>query len=536
MSKQEKGKGGLRALLLWPHTWMGVTLGGLLVLIFFMGSLSVFAPEIDRWMMPATRLPAPTAPISLDATMRPLLEQLQAPALAQGGRAQGWMVEMPEERVPVAWLRVRTTQGMEQALVTADGRRLPPPQTLGASGFFYPLHYCLLLRPGFVGYWIVALAAVAMLAGLVSGVVVHARLFADFFTFRPRARPQRALLDLHNLLGVLALPFHLMITFTGVVIVLPIVLPSGVSVLYDGNLTRFYNEAVAAYDRPAAGVAAPLLPLDPLVVRAKAMWQEGGGKEARVAQVTVVHPGDAAAYVRVTRFNDDRVTLHNQPIVFDGVTGALLLRGAPGPVVAAQRFMAGLHVVHFDHWTLRWLYFLQGLAGAVLIATGLLYWLEKRRARHGQGLAGWRVVAATTCATTTGLVIATLAMMAANRLIPATLAGRMGEEVGVFFLVWVGTAVHAAVHLRRHPQPPWAGHAWAIAGLAALCVVANWVTTGDTPWRAWALDRHAVLGVDAGLAVTVLLAVAAARRLGAARRRQAAPVTGGQLLKGANNA
>ncbi|TWB10719.1 putative iron-regulated membrane protein [Nitrospirillum amazonense] len=507
----------LRAALLWPHTWMGVTLGGLLIVIFFMGSLTVFMPEIDRWMMPATRVAMPGAPVSVDAIARPLLEQLTAQRAAGGATVRDWLVEMPDARTPVLQLRVRTSAGGAGMMATADGRRLPPPGTLGASSFFYPLHYCLLLRPGFIGYWIVALAAVAMMAGLVSGVVIHARIFQDFFTFRLRAHPQRSLLDLHNLMGVLALPFHLMITFSGIVIVLPVVFPAGTTLLYAGDMNRFYAEAVGNYDRPAVGAAAPLLPLDPLVDRARRLWAAETGRDVAVAQVGVVHPGDAGAYVRITRLNDDRVTLHNDPLYFDGVTGTLLARGRPGPVVGAQRFIAGLHEVHFDHWTLRWLYFLQGLGGCVLIATGLLYWLEKRRVRHDGR--GWRAVAATACATTTGVVLATLAMMVANRLLPAALPSRELAEVAVFFGVWIGTAAHADLHLRRHPDPPWRAHAGLVGGLALVAMAANWITTGDHPIHAWAEGHGAVLGVDGALAVTALVAFFAAWRLEGGRAK-----------------
>ncbi len=45
-----------RASMNWLHTWAGVVLGGLLFAIFWMGTLSVFDREIDRWMAPMTRL------------------------------------------------------------------------------------------------------------------------------------------------------------------------------------------------------------------------------------------------------------------------------------------------------------------------------------------------------------------------------------------------------------------------------------------------------------------------------------------------
>ncbi len=497
----------LRAAMLWPHTWAGVTLGGLLMLIFFMGSLAVFADEIDRWMMPDTRIgavgaPAPDAPFSLDRHVLPVVEQLAA-----GRGLRDWYAKLPDARRPAMALRVRTDGGVSGGMATADGRLLPPVGTLGATSFFYPLHYSLHLRAGFVGYWIVSFATVAMLAGLISGIIIHARIFKDFFTFRSWGQLRRSLLDLHNLTGVLVLPFHLMISFTGIVIILPMVLPAGVNALYDGDVQRFYDDALGNYSRPRSGTPAPLAPLDPMLAEAKRLW---GGGEAAV--VFVINAGDAASVVRLNRDTGDRLSLDVEPIFFDGVTGALLKHQRPGPVVATHRLLSGLHFAAFDHWPLRWLYFLFGLSGCALIGTGLLYWLEKRRVADTAvvGL-GWRSVGALACGSITGLLIATLAMMAANRLLPADVPSRELVEAGLFFLAWIGSAIHAAIRTRR--DPPWAAQCSAVAALAGACVGLNWLTTGEHPLRAIALGDWPVLGVDAVLALTAWTAWRVARRL-----------------------
>ncbi|CAO3425418.1 PepSY-associated TM helix domain-containing protein [Azospirillum endophyticum] len=500
----------LRAAMLWPHTWAGVTLGGLLMLIFFMGSLAVFASEIDRWMMPVTRIGAvEVGPVSLDRAAVPLVE-----TIAAGRVVRDWYVQLPNERRPVMAFRVRTENGNAAGMATADGRLLPPVGTLGAGSFFYPLHYSLLLRAGFVGYWIVCIASVAMLAGLISGVIIHARIFKDFFTFRSWGQIRRSLLDLHNLAGVLVLPFHLMITFTGIVIILPIVLPAGVQALYGGDVQRFYDDALGNYSRPRSGIAAPLAPLDPMMAEARRLW--GGGEPA---VVFVYNAGDAASVVRINRDTGDRISLDVQPVFFDGTSGALLSYRRPGPMVATHRVLSGMHFAAFEHWPLRWLYFLFGLAGCVLIGTGMLYWMEKRRVAHGQkpGI-GWRSVAALACGSTTGLLIATLAMMASNRLLPAGIPSRELAEVGVFFLTWIGSAVHAAVRTRS--DPPWSAQCAAVALLAGSCAVLNWITTGEHPLRAVALADWPVLGVDLALALTALAAWRVSRRLA----RREAPV------------
>ena len=87
------------------------------------------------------------------------------------------------------------------------------------------MHYSLHLDWKDLGYWIVGLAALVMLAALVSGVVIHRKIFREFFTFRPGKHTQRSTLDLHNLTGVVALPFHFFFALSGLTIFAGIYLP-----------------------------------------------------------------------------------------------------------------------------------------------------------------------------------------------------------------------------------------------------------------------------------------------------------------------
>lgn len=45
--------------------------------------------------------------------------------------------------------------------------------------------------------------------------MINRKIFKEFFTFRPRKRTQRSALDLHNMTGVVALPFHFFFAFIG---------------------------------------------------------------------------------------------------------------------------------------------------------------------------------------------------------------------------------------------------------------------------------------------------------------------------------
>jgi uncharacterized iron-regulated membrane protein len=202
-------------------------------------------------MMPMTRLlpPATTAPLSLDATVRPVAAQLAVDA-------SQWSVVLPSTRAPTVQLRYRDATGtfVTRHVHPTTGVLLPDAGTRGGTGFIFPFHFSLHLRfqdPSFwkdLGYWLVGLAGMAMLVALVSGVIIHRPLFRDFFRFQPGKR--RAVLDLHTVTGVLALPFHVVITLSGLIIFFSIYFPSGWQVAYQGDRQAFNREAFGLYARP----------------------------------------------------------------------------------------------------------------------------------------------------------------------------------------------------------------------------------------------------------------------------------------------
>lgn len=197
------------------HTWAGLVLSTLLFAIFWTGTLSVFDKEIDRWMMPETR-------ISMDLAVRPSVDKDVLPMLQQRApHSEAWSIVLPQERVPFMSLAYETDESPIPKRVRIHPVTLEPlgaPFTRGASQFIYPFHHNLTLRQNNLGAWLVGIASMGMLVLLISGVVIHRKLFADFFTLRLFRRFGRANLDVHNLSGVMLLPFAIVITFSGLVI------------------------------------------------------------------------------------------------------------------------------------------------------------------------------------------------------------------------------------------------------------------------------------------------------------------------------
>ena len=498
----------LRKSMAWLHTWAGVLFSALLFAIFWMGTLSVFDREIDRWMMPSTRLDQPATAPSLDAVVRPEAERLAA-------GAKQWNIVLPTERVPVIRLNWRDAADNSQVryLDPDSGAALPEVGTHGGSGFIYPLHYRLNISFMDIGRWVVGMAGMAMLLLVVSGVIIHKKIFREFFTFRPAKPMQRAALDLHNLSGVLVLPFHFVIVLSGLIIFFATYFPSGWQAAYGGDRKAFNAEAADSYQRGPARQTGLPASLDEMASQARHLWG-ADGENADLAQLRVYHPGDARSYVELRRSAADRINADTQALYFDAVSGRLLARAEPQAMRGVQRFISGLHQIQFRHWTLRWLYFLAGLAGCVLIASGLLIWLAARRVQHEKkGLAGVRVVEAIAVAAVPGLLLATLAFFIANRLLPAALGGGGAEradlEMWAFFAVWLLSLLHAA----WRGTGAWAQQTLALAPLALVAVLLNWAGTGAHPLRAVAKGQYGVVGMDLLLLLMAGLAVLAARRL-----------------------
>ncbi|MFT3954510.1 MAG: PepSY-associated TM helix domain-containing protein [Piscinibacter sp.] len=530
-----------RLSMTWLHTWFGLVLGYVLMIAFFFGALSVFDREIDRWAIPQTRFEPQPMP-SFDRMLAPIFrqitpedEELAAARERVGGPLPATLPLMnwsayTTHRDPVLSLfaEFAVTNNPNDpddhvhghvTIDPRDGRALPHDQLKIGSEFFYPMHYSLHLHWKGLGYWIVGLAALVMLAALVSGVVMHRKIFRELFTFRPNKHTQRSVLDLHNLTGVVALPFHFIFALSGLTIFAGIYLPVSSTLLEPLAMRHAVAEAQAkGLAFKPAGVAAPLASVDAMVLEAKRRW-EARGMPGEVGFLTVNHVGDANSYVSIYRAGSDRVALVGQAVHFEGPTGKVIREEPPPSVVTGiNEFLTGLHLQHFEHWLLRWFYVLGGLAGCACIATGFIFFVEKRKKQHAKaGVGGARWVDALAITTVTGMVVAALAILVANRLLPADLAHRGDWEERVFWAAWLLAFGHAAWRSAAVREariaPAWREQCWAIVALALAAVGLNWATTGDHLLRTIGAGYWPVAGLDLALLASAAIAVLAARRL-----------------------
>ncbi|MEF9999909.1 MAG: PepSY-associated TM helix domain-containing protein [Comamonas sp.] len=512
---------GLRQSMSWLHTWSGLLLGWLLYAVFFTGTLSYFLDEITDWMRPELHqsIPGPqTAALAL-ATMQKLAPD-----------ATSWTINLPGERQTAVEANFRQPgaaagrAGNQRVQLDAGtGEVLQPRETRGGS-FLYRFHFELYAMPRVWGRWIVGIATMFMFVAIISGVITHKKIFTEFFTFRPR-KGQRSWLDAHNATAVLALPFHIIITFSGLLLLMFMLMPWGIDAVYNGDTQKYFAEsrgrpaaaAGASGERGSAGRAgraqsaepAQLTAIAPLMAAAQARWPDRG-----VGTIVVQRPGTPQATIEL-REQGARALVRGggERLLFNGVTGAPQTPPEARATSSAQAVsgaMMGIHLGRFADPALRWLLFLSGVIGTVMAGSGMVLWVVKRlpeRRKLGRTPRGHRLVEVLNIAAIAGLSVATAGYFWVNRLLPVDIAQRADMEIRSFFVVWGLCLLHAM--LRPHRRA-WLEQLWLAAIAFAALPLLNAATGGAALPAAMLHGQWSIAGFDlVALALGVLHGFAA---------------------------
>jgi len=438
------------------HTWSGLLLGWVLFVIFMAGTIAFWREGLNRWMRP-----------ELDRIEQPYTVLGGAQRFLQGkaADAKSWYIAMPSDKsagAQVYW-QPQPEPGKErggrrggrrsrenQALIGADGLPAVARETRGGD-FFYRFHFDLHYMPVIWARWLVGVAAMAMLVAILSGIVTHKKIFKDFFTLR-RGKGQRSWLDGHNATAVLALPFHLMITYTGLVTLMAMLMPWAVVANY-ADTEKLYDRLFPHVEEQArSGTRAPLIDLGRVVRNAE---QRLGGP---AGSINVSEPGDAAATITVTGAPSAMLSSRAPSLTYRGTDGAFVWETpAPGGASVTAGAMIGLHAGRFADYGMRWLYFLCGIGGTLMVASGLVLWIVKRREKlpdPARPHFGFRLVEWLNIAVIGGFPLGVAAMLWANRLLPMAMKDRAEWEIHALFIAW-GVALGIASVLRS-------GRAWTV--------------------------------------------------------------------------
>ena len=448
------------------HAWVGLIISTILFIIFFAGSLSLFREDIISWERdPYFTVSDDVENFSFDALISQVTQDykvhthgyfiLQRPTAEQPSSN----IYFEEEIVTQGDLGDEQDSQLEDPIddhidkhliISPDGTILGDGNAFDWGNFLYQLHYNLHIPE--VGLYFVGVVTLFFFVALLSGVVIHWRkIISKFFQYRKDGNKDK-LLDAHNLIGVMGLPFHIMYAFSGLVFNLLIVYQISYAVaLYGGDQAQLFKAAgVVDVHIEETNIAVPVQGIDKLYLTAK----ESLG-EVAITRISIDHFGVESA--SVTFRGDDKsqfstrkeVTYH----IASGRELYLTKNNYDNDIRGGLAVIASLHFGDFAGYSLRILFFILGIGTCYIILTGNLMWLQKRANLRSekQNKFGLRLVKAMTTGGFIGTIFATAVGFLCARLLPIDLLNR-SDVIGQIFFACLALSLITSLFIKAQKQ------------------------------------------------------------------------------------
>lgn len=350
------------------HSALGLAFAALIYLVCFSGTVAVFAHEFERWERPDAPLVHRITP---EAAERALVE-----AQARFGQpAEHAYMILPTPELPRFKITMDIGHGQTERTWMADAQGTLSDQA-GAvwTRFMTDLHIYLHL-PRSWGMFVVGLTGVALLSSLISGVLAHPRVFRDAFHLRWGGSKRLQEADLHNRIGVWALPFHVLVSLTGALLGLTTVVVGALAlVVFQGDMNRVYEMFLGPtpIDDPRP---APMPNIAGLMQDMERIAPGG-----TVTYIGLEHPNERGQAVLMLARQPDRLTTGDS-FSFNG-QGELTHESRSDTNTLGERILGVLGVLHFGWfggWPIKVAYGLLGAGLTAVTSSGVAIWLARRR-------------------------------------------------------------------------------------------------------------------------------------------------------------
>jgi len=364
------------------HVWTGVSAGLVLLLLCVSGTIAVFRYDLveiaGRDVLRTDSSCELGADEALDRLRASLsgddsIRRLSLPSLTGG------------------YYELRMADGRRRSIEPCG--RIVPTHHAELGTYLVNLHTRIFL--GKAGRWVVGSLGLLMLLSALSGVLVHRKLFAQFFTLR-WGRSRRLLLsDGHKLIAVWLLPFHLLIAASGAWL--------GLYPLFETEQAG-QGKAVGAVKPEAPTRSA--MQLDALLASSR---QQIPGLEPVFIDF-LRHERSLTVSIR-GNLPGQFVQRHRTGASYDVRSGELLSIDDLRTEGMGARVFYSIMPLHVGDWSgaaIKWLYFVLGLGSSVLIWLGLKLWADRRERSRGLLLPAGSSASRVLNAVTVGMLVASL--------------------------------------------------------------------------------------------------------------------------------
>ncbi len=384
-----------RKIWLNVHLWLGLIFGLFLAILGLTGSILVFHDEIDEWLNHDLIVVKP--PNNSQAVLSPLSEVLSAANTAIPDGAVLDMVIYPRNEVSNFKINYHlsnqaTSQPdvlqvfIEPYKAEVVGYRLikntqsTDPATFDAfTAFIFSLHYELYV--GVIGKIVVGIVACFLIFSVFTGLILWWPLTHQWrrvLTIKRQASTERFNYDLHQVTGFYLFPVLLTLFMSGIYMNLPEQFLA---------LTRLFSPDTRGYlEFPSSADPQGRKPigLEQALLTAQARYPEG-----KISMLTSAIDERGTYTIVMNDVPDISRFWSERQVAVDQYTGSILgVRSPDHRLTAGETFLDWQWPLHSGKafgWPGRILIFLTGLACPLLFITGLIRWIQKRRAKHFLG-------------------------------------------------------------------------------------------------------------------------------------------------------
>jgi len=440
------------------HTWTGIISGLFLFIGFYAGSLTMFKPAIEQWAVPKVQIVAQT-PIDQ-------IDQLVVKATTEFEKAkQGFIIEFNENASSMKWYEAGGGRGLrlDDELVHASFNENQQVETQQATknelGTLIDQLHRTAGIPGSVGHEDLGVLVLGIAAGLyflalISGVIFLLPTFVkSLFALRKNKGSSRFWLDSHNLVGVMSLPFHIIIAWTAVVFAFHDPFYAGLSVVYgDKPLFERGERSEHIYQLNE------LPKIEHYINTVKTIAPDHTLKSLDFSGLDTQSPSVAIELQTQTQMMRGGYSdiIFMNPFTMKISYSSVLNEQSSAYAPIVKTFF-GLHFGNYAGDLGRWIYFIMGLMGAFLFYSGNLLWLEKRRIKQPQQHKSSKVMAALTVGVCFGSILGVVATLVATKWLYLFTQVINASYLYIYYCIFIFAiiisfvkgAAFSAIHLQR---------------------------------------------------------------------------------------
>lgn len=398
------------------HIWTGILSGLLLYICFVAGAFTMFKGPLNQWaLQPEATLPAIKYE-QYDTLIKKVLT-------AHPEASQAMTVYLPNampNHAPIQWViedEATHATTVWQASLDANNTLISQQVSISAIGDFVDhLHRTAGIPGGddhdAFGIFVMGFVCILYFIAIVSGLIIFLpSWFKDLFVLRKSKDNRRFWVDFHNILGISALPFHIVIAVTTIVFAYH-------DVLYGAMQQLVYKEQPMFNRAPPTNIERNinnLVGVDELQQAIHKMEPKFDIAELRFARLgtprsTVLVGGVMEG--EWVRGPDYAFWVSDPYTASSGYTAML-----PSVSGSAGKIVNGFFTLHFGGFGgafIHWVYFFLGLSGALLFFSGNVIWIESRRKKLNtkQGPIEQRRSVTILARLTTGISLGTLVGLA----------------------------------------------------------------------------------------------------------------------------